>query len=355
MSEFGLGVDTIRTADGIALLVDGEVEGDGGVVARGIEAIDHAGEGDLTFIGDARHAKHWATSSASIAMATRGIDLGDWSTNGRAVIRVANADQAMILVLEFVEAATADLLERPTAGINAGACVDPTATIEEDAVIGPFAVIGARCRIGSGTIVESGVRIYPDATIGANVHLHSGVIIRERCVVGDRSILHAGVVIGSDGFGYRPDPGGVGLRKIPHVGHVEIGADVEIGANSCIDRGKFGATIIGQGSKIDNLCQIGHNVKIGKYVVISGLTGIAGSTTVGDGTLIGGGVGLSDHIRIGVGCQIAGRSGVMNDIPDGEAWAGMPAKDARDAMKEWAVIRRLPEWSKRLRGLLEPR
>ncbi len=355
MSELGLGVESARTADGIALLVDGEVEGDGDASASGIEAIDHAGEGDLTFIGDARHARFWATSSASVALVTRGIDLGDWSADGRAVIRVKDADQAMIQVLELVESAAADIVERPEPGIDPDARIDPTATIEGDVAIGPFAVIGARCRIGSGSVVESGVRIYSDATIGSDVHLHAGVVIRERCVIGDRSILHGGVVIGSDGFGYRPDPSGKGTRKIPHLGNVEIGTDVEIGANSCIDRGKFGPTIIGEGSKIDNLCQIGHNAKIGRCVLISGLTGIAGSTSVGDGTLIGGGVGLSDHLRIGAGCQIAGRSGVMNDIPDGETWAGMPAKEARIAMKEQAVIRRLPEWSKRLKELLDPR
>jgi UDP-3-O-[3-hydroxymyristoyl] glucosamine N-acyltransferase len=352
VNELGLGVETSRTADGIALLVDGEVEGDGNAVARGIESIDHATHGDLTFVGDAHHAKFWPASDASIAMVTHGIALGDWPTKGRAVIRVANADQAMIQILELVEAAATDSFERPAVGIDPDARVDPTATIEDDAAIGPFAVIGARCRIKSGAIVESGVRIYADAIIGIGVHLHAGVVIRERSVIGDRSILHAGVVIGSDGFGYRPDPKGNGLRKIPHVGHVEIGVDVEIGANSCVDRGKFGPTIIGDGSKIDNLCQIGHNVKLGKCVAISGLSGIAGSTTVGDGTLIGGGVGVSDHVRIGDGCQIAGRAGVINDVPDGQTWAGMPAKNARVAMKEQAIIRKLPGWSKKLKELL---
>ena len=353
MSELGLGVEMARTADGIALLVEGEVEGDGSATARGIEAIDHAGEGDLTFIGDDRHARSWAASNASIAMATRGLELGEWSTDGRAVIRVADADQAMIQVLELVEIAAADLIERPETGVDPAARVESTATLADDVAIGPFAVIGARSRIGSGTIVESGVRIYADVTIGAGVHLHTGVVIRERSVIGDRTVLHSGVVIGSDGFGYRPNPDGNGLRKIPHVGHVEIGADVEIGVNSCVDRGKFGPTVIGEGSKIDNLCQVGHNVKIGRCVVISGQTGIAGSTTVGDGTLIGGQVGLRDHIRIGAGCQIAGQSGVINNMPDGKTWAGMPAKDARVAMKERAAIRRLPEWSKQLKKLLD--
>lgn len=355
MNDLGPALDSSRTAAEIAVLVDGSIEGAGDAAVRGIETVEHAVEGDLTFIGDARHARHWADSKASVALVTRELDLGDWDPTSRSVIRVEDADQAMIQMLELIESAAAELADHPAAGVHPDARVDPTATIADDATVGPFVVIGPRCRVGSDACIESGARIYADAVIEDGVHLHANVTIRERCVVGARSILHAGVVIGSDGFGYRPAPDGRGLRKIPHVGHVEIGEEVEIGANSCVDRGKFGPTIIGAGTKIDNLCQIGHNVRIGRCVVISGLTGIAGSTTIGDGTLIGGGTGLSDHIRIGAGCQIAGRSAVMNDIPDGETWAGMPAKEARIAMKEQAVIRRLPDWSKRLKELLDDR
>ena len=355
MSDLGADPHPSRTAAEIAALVEGSIEGDGDAVVHGIDTVEHAKEGDLTFIGDARHARHWAGSKASVALVTRDIDLGEWDAAARAAIRVEDADHAMIQVLEMIEAAAADLVDHPPAGIHPEAVVDPTASVADDATIGPFVVIGPRCRIGSAACIESGARIYADAVIGAEARLHANVTVRERCVVGARSILHAGVVIGSDGFGYRPSPDGRGLRKIPHVGHVEIGEEVEIGANSCVDRGKFGPTVIGAGTKIDNLCQIGHNVRIGRCVAISGLTGIAGSTTVGDGTLIGGGSGLSDHIRIGAGCQIAGRSAVMNDIPDGETWAGMPAKEARIAMKEQAVIRRLPDWSKRLKELLDDR
>lgn len=355
MNDLGPALHSSRTAAEIAALVAGSVEGAEDTVVRGIDTVEHATKGDLTFIGDARHARHWSTSEASVAMVTRDLELGEWDEADRAVIRVEDADQAMIQVLELIEAAVAELADHPPAGVHPDARVDPTASIAEDAKIGPFAVVGPRCRIGSDACIESGTRIYADAVVGEGVRLHANVTIRERCVVGARSILHAGVVIGSDGFGYRPAPDGRGLRKIPHVGHVEIGEDVEIGANACVDRGKFGPTVIGAGTKIDNLCQIGHNVRIGRCVVISGLTGIAGSTTIGDGTLIGGGTGLSDHIRIGAGCQIAGRSAVMNDIPDGETWAGMPAKEARIAMKEQAVIRRLPDWSKRLKELLDDR
>ena len=355
MNVSGLSTDLRgATVTDLAGLVGGDVEGSADLEISGVEALQLAGEGDLTFVGDAKHAKLWAAAKATVALVTRELDLGDWDRDTRAVVRVDDADQAMIAVLETLEQATIALNEKPEIGVHPAAFVDPTAEIGEGVGIGPGAVVGPRVRIGDGCSIESGVRIYADATIGRNVHLHANVVIRERCVLGNDCILHAGVVIGSDGFGYRPDPDGRGLRKIPHLGHVEIGDDVELGANTCVDRGKFGATIVGPGCKIDNLCQIGHNCRIGRSVVISGLTGIAGSTEVGDGTLIGGGCGIADHLQIGAGCQLGARSGLMNDIPAGETWAGFPAKEIRHALKEQAVIRKLPEWSRRLRELCEP-
>ena len=342
------------TARDLATLVSGDLEGGGDVEISGVEALLDASTGDLTFIGDAKHARQWADAKASVALANRDLDLGSWDETQRAVVRVDDADQAMIMVLETLEAATRELADRPPSGIHPSAEIDDTAEVGEDIAIGPGVVIGPRVRIGSGVVIDAGVRLYADAGIGRDSHLHANVVIRERCQIGDGTILHAGVVVGSDGFGYRPAPDGAGLRKIPHLGHVEIGSDVEIGANTCIDRGKFGATVVGDGCKIDNLCQIGHNCRLGRCVVISGLTGIAGSTTVGDGTLIGGGCGLADHLKIGAGCQIGARSGIMNDIPDGETWAGFPAKEIRQALKEQAVIRRLPEWSRKLRDLCDP-
>ena len=347
------GIATATAAD-LAGVVSGELEGLGSAEIRGIEALAESREGDLTFVGDARHAKRWSDSKATVALVGRDLDLGEWDRTRRAVVRVDDADQAMIVVLEALEAATSSLADHPAPGRHPSAVIDETAKVADDAAIGSGVVVGPRVVVGAGVMIDAGVRLYADAVVGARCHLHANVVVRERCVIGDGTILHAGVVIGSDGFGYRPAPDGSGLRKIPHLGHVEIGNDVEIGANTCIDRGKFGATVIGHGSKIDNLCQIGHNCRIGRSVVISGLTGIAGSTTVGDGTLIGGGCGLADHLRIGAGCQIGARSGIMNDIPDGETWAGFPAKEIRHALKEQAVIRKLPEWSRRLRELCEP-
>ena len=347
------GSPTATTAD-LAGLVGGDLEGNAGLEIDGIETLGDAGPGDLTFIGDARHARRWAASEATVALVDRGLDLGEWDSSTRAVVRVDDADQAMIVVLEFLENACSELADGPEPGIHPSATIDPTATISNDAAIGPGVVIGPRATIGPGVALEAGGRVHADVVVAAGAFVHSQVVIRERCLIGENTILHAGVVIGSDGFGYRPAPDGRGLKKIPHLGHVEIGRDVEIGANTCIDRGKFGPTVIGDGSKIDNLCQVGHNCRIGRCVVISGLTGIAGSTSVGDGTLIGGGCGIADHLKIGAGCQLGARSGLMNDIPDGETWGGFPAKEIRHALKELAVIRKLPEWSKRLRELCEP-
>lgn len=342
------------TAEALATLVGGELEGDAAATIRGVEALQWAGEGDLTFVGDAKHAKLWAEASASVALAGRDLDLGDWHREGRAVVRVDDADQAMITVLEALDRIAEDRRDRPAAGVHPSATIDPTATIGDDVAIGAGVVVGPRSSIGDGSTVEAGCRIHADCTIGRGVEIHATVVIRERTVVGDGSILHAGVVLGSDGFGYRPSPDGRGLRKIPHLGHVEIGRDVEIGANTCIDRGKFGATSIGDGTKIDNLCQIGHNCRIGRCVVISGLSGIAGSCTVGDGAQIGGGCGIADHLHIGPGARLAARSGLMHDVPAGETWAGFPAQEIRKAMKEFALVRKLPDWSRRLRDVLDP-
>jgi len=342
------------TAAALATLVDGDLDGDGDAAITGIEALQWAKGGDLTFIGDARHARLWAESAASVALVDRELDLGDWVRPGRAVVRVDDADQAMITVLESLDEVARAGRDAPAVGVHPTASIDPTATVGDDVAIGAGTIVGPRTVIGDGVSIEAGVRIHADCTIGRGVVIHASVVIRERTMVGDGSILHAGVVLGSDGFGYRPSPDGRGIRKIPHLGHVEIGRDVEIGANSCIDRGKFGATSIGDGSKIDNLCQIGHNCRIGRCVVISGLTGIAGSCTVGDGAMIGGGCGIADHLRVGAGARLGARSGLMHDVPDGETWAGFPAHDIRQAMKEFAVIRKLPDWSKKLKELLEP-
>ncbi len=328
----------------------GELVGASDTVIDGLETVHDARAGHLTFIGDAKHALAWGASRASAAIISRKLVKTMSPGEGRTLIIVPDADVAMIAVLE--------LFVRPDvalpASVHPSASIDPTAQIAGGVHVGPFVSIGARSTIGADTVIRAGTQIYHDVIVGEHCYLHANVTIRERSVIGRGVILHGGVQIGTDGFGYRPAPDGRGLLKVPHLGNVVLGDDVEIGANTCVDRGKFGATSIGAGTKLDNLVQIGHNCRIGRACVISGLAGIAGSTVVGDGALIGGGAGIADHLTLGKGVRIAARSGVMNDVPDGETWAGYPAKDARRAMQEAIVARNLPEYLKNLKHLLGP-
>ncbi|MGA1708555.1 MAG: UDP-3-O-(3-hydroxymyristoyl)glucosamine N-acyltransferase [Phycisphaerales bacterium] len=330
------------TAAALAEIVGGELEGAADVAIRGLESVDRAREGDLTFIADSDWASEWPKSAASAALVSRSVTLPDGGPS-RAVIRVDDADAAMITILERF----APEPESPPIGVHPSAVVDPSAIIDPTAAIGPQCCVGAGCRVGARSILVAGVRLYRDAIIGEDSVLHASVTVRERCVIGRRVTLHCGVAVGTDGFGYRPSP--TGLIKVPHLGNVVIGDDVEIGANTCIDRGKFGSTVIGAGTKIDNLCQIAHNCRIGRSCALSGLVGLAGSVTIGDGTLIGGGTGVADHLTIGRGVTIAAKSGVMNDIPDGETWAGYPAQERTQAMREAIAVRKLPDLVKKLK------
>jgi UDP-3-O-[3-hydroxymyristoyl] glucosamine N-acyltransferase len=342
-----------RSIAALADLVGARIEApdgfDGSQVVEGLNTVDRAGPAELTFVGNGKYARLLESSKALAAVVSDSVELAP-AASARAILRVKSADHAMIAILERF--APRELL--PPGGVDRQARIDATARIGAGVRIGAFVTIARGASIGANTTLFDGVHVYEGATIGDGCVLHSNVVIRERCSIGNRCILASGVVIGTDGFGYRPSPDGRGIAKIPHIGSVVIEDDVEIGANSCVDRGKFGATRIGAGTKIDNLCQIGHNCEIGRCVVISGLTGIAGSTKVGDGAQLGGGCGIADHLVIGRGVRLAARSAVMSDIPDGETWAGMPAQDLRHALREIALVRKLPEWHRQLKHLLDP-
>ena len=318
------------------------------LVVTGLDTVDRARAGDLTFVGNGKFAKLVPTTKALAVVVSADVEL---PAEGAPcpVLRVKSADHAMMVILDRF-APTENL---PPVGIDPTARVHPEARIDPSARIGAGVVVARGASIGADTTLFPGVSIYEYATIGAHCVLHANVVIRERCVVGNRVILASGVAIGTDGFGYRPSADGRGIAKIPHIGNVVVEDDVEIGANTCVDRGKFGATRVGAGTKIDNLCQIGHNVEIGRCVVMSGLTGVAGSTRIGDGCRIGGGCGIADHLVIGRGVNLAARSGLMTDIPDGETWGGFPAQELRSALREVALIRKLPEWHRQLKHLLE--
>jgi UDP-3-O-[3-hydroxymyristoyl] glucosamine N-acyltransferase len=328
----------------IARKVSGTVVGDAAGMISGIEQIELAEPGHLTFIGGRKYVPLWEKSRASAALVNETLSVEPGP--GRALIRVGNADLAMAEVLA--------LFEPPAPVAVTG--IHPAATVDPSAVIGEGVTIGAGCYVGAGVHLGPGTKLYPNVTvlddtrIGAQCILWSGVVIRDRCQIGHGCILHIGVSIGGDGFGYRPAADGRSLVKIPHIGTVVLGDGVEIGANSCVDRGKFSATTIGDGTKIDNLVQIGHNCRIGRCCVIAACTGVAGSVTMGDGVMVGGCVALKDHITIGNGARIGGGSGVTGDVAAGATVVGYPAYDHQQALRQWAALKKLPEWMKSQKG-----
>ncbi len=339
-----------HTAGELAERTGGRLVGDDSRPVDSLQTVDKAGPTALTFVGDAKWAKAWTDSRAGTVIVNEDVELPERSGEFTE-IRVKNADHAMIVVLDLFQETAA----MPAVGIHETAVIDASASISADASIGPHCQIGAGCRIASGVVLRNSVTLKEDVEIGEGTLIDSSSVLHDGTRVGRGCILHSNSVIGADGFGYRPSPEGDRLVKIPHLGNVEIDDDVEIGAGTCIDRGKFGATRIGQGTKIDNLCQIGHNCVIGRMCVICGMVGIAGSTEVGDGTRIGGGSGISDHLKIGKGVSIGAGSGLMNDIPDGETWYGVPAGERSRVLREYAAVRKLPEWSKRIKSLLSGR
>lgn len=345
MSAPDLGNMTHYTVQRIAEHVLGEVIGAGDETIWGVNQIDHAVDGQLTFVASDSFAKRWASSNATAGLVGKDIDLEPGK--GRALIRVADADLAMAKVLELF----APALPAPPAGVHDTAVVDPTATLASDVSVGAHVYIGPRSVIGQQSIIHPNVSILDDVTLGAHCVLWPGVVIRERCKLGDRCVLHPNVTIGGDGFGYRRAPDGSGVVKIPQIGTVALGCDVEIGAGTCVDRGKFAATTIGDGTKIDNLCQIAHNCCIGQGCLLAGKVGLAGSVTLGDGVVMGGKASVRDHVTIGDGAMIAALAAVAKDMPAGAKWAGIPAGDVRASIKRHFALAKLPELIKRLQQI----
>lgn len=333
------------TTQQIAELVDGTLAGPADLEVRSLAELDAAQPGQLTFIGSEQYADKWPASQASAALVSRSIELQP--IEGRAVIAVDNADLAMAKVL----AAFAPSTPKPAQGVHRSALVDPSAVLGPGVRVGPNCIVGPRAVISENTVLHANVCVYDDSTVGNDCEIWSGVVIRERCTLGDRCILHPNVVVGADGFGYRVDTssGQPKVVKVPQIGTVKIGSDVELGAGTTIDRAKFDATVLGDGCKLDNLVQIGHNVRLGRMVVIAACCAVGGSCELGDGVMLGGQAAISDHIRVGAGAQIAGGSAVINDVPAGEKWGGMPAKLLKEKMREEIAVRKLPDLLRRLK------
>lgn len=335
------------TTGELAAMLGAELIGPADIALRHIETLDRADGESLTFIRDARYATMWAGNSAAAAIVSRSIPVAGHDPATRALLVVDDADLALVRLLKRM----APGHRGPEPGISDDATVHPGATIGVGVSIGagvrigPDAVVGDRVTINANVVIGAGV------LVGDDTDLRAGVVIEDRCVIGRRVVIHPNVVIGADGFGYRPADDGSGLVKIPHAGIVEIGDGVEIGACSTIDRGKLGATVIGAGTKIDNLVQIAHNCVIGRSCLICGATGIAGSVTIGDGAVIGGGAGIADNLTIGAGAKLGARSGLMHDVPPGEDWIGIPAQPARQYLRIIAAMQRLPELFKQNVGM----
>jgi len=331
------------TTEQINQAVDGTLDGSPAIMITGVEQISEATTNQLTFIREKKYIKLWDQSHASAAIVNNVLDVEPG--RNRALFRVADADLALALVLQLFEP------EPPKCetGIHPSAVVDPTAIIDEGSTISAGCYIGSRVIIGTNTTIYPNVTVLDDSSIGSQTTIWSGTVIRERCRIGNNCIIHPNVTIGSDGFGYRPSPDGRSLVKIPQIGTVIIGNSVEIGAGSCIDRGKFNATSIGDGTKIDNLVQIAHNCKIGRSCVMAGQSGLAGSATLGDGVMMGGGARVRDHVTIGDGAKLGGNAGVISDVAPGKTLFGFPADDYRQILRLWAAQKRLPDLIKQMK------
>ena len=327
----------------IAALVDGRVEGDASVVLTGFAGLDEAGEGDLSFLSNPRYTARVADTRAAAVIVGE-----DWRGTCRGtLIRVGNPDLAFAAVAR-------ELGPRPPVpppGIHAAAVVDPAAKLDADVAVGPCAVVEAGVTIGARSVIGAGCYLGRDARVGCDCRLYPQVSVRENVVMGDRVIVHNGAVVGSDGFGYVRD--GERWEKVPQIGTVEIGDDVEIGANATVDRARFGKTVIGNGVKIDNLVQIAHNVRIGDNTAIAALAGIAGSTVIGRNVQIGGQAGTAGHLTIHDNAIVAAQSGVSKDVPAGSVVFGCPAAPMDKVKRARAHVMRLPKLRQELQELEE--
>jgi UDP-3-O-[3-hydroxymyristoyl] glucosamine N-acyltransferase len=327
------------TAAEIAARLQGEVVGDGSVVLKGFAQADHAQPGDLTF---AENADYFARAEQSAASAI--IVDGQFASSVKVLIRVKQARIAFAKVLAlFFPEPVYPAGVHPTAVVAGSAQIDPTAHV------GPCCVVGEKVRIGPRSVLQGGNHLGADCRLGEEVHLFPNVTLYARTEIGNRVRIHSGAVIGSDGYGYVLDAGI--HRKVPQIGNVIIGDDVEIGANVTIDRGALGSTIIGKGTKIDNLVQIAHNVVVGEHCLLVSQVGVAGSTKLGNYVVVAGQVGITGHLKIGNQVTIAAQAGVMNDIPDGETWLGTPARPDRQAKRQLIAMQHLPDVLRRLAAI----
>jgi UDP-3-O-[3-hydroxymyristoyl] glucosamine N-acyltransferase len=324
----------------LAELVHGQVLGDGDLVITAARPLGEAQAGHITFVEDEKHAHHLHGCPASAAVVPLSVP-----ANGKALIQVADPLYAFVTIVRHLHGRA----EPPPHGIDPRAAVHATAQVGPDAsifplaVVGEASVVGARCQLHSGAVVGRHCRL------GDDVILYPGAVLYDGTVLGNRVIIHANAVIGADGFGYRLQGGR--HVKVPQLGNVEIADDVEIGACTTIDRGTFQATRVGEGTKIDNLVQIGHNCRIGRHNLLVSQLGIAGSSSTGDYVVIAGQVGIVDHVHIGDRSMIGAKAGVTKDVPPGQRMLGAPATPERDQKRILMTLEKLPEIRRDIRHI----
>ncbi len=323
---------------------------DGDIVRGGLElsyggmaSLDAAGPGDVSFLGNEKYHSQFLTTRAGAVLVPRGLAGGPEAS---ALIAVDNPSLAFARVVRHFAAAAAEFVP----GVHPRAFVDPTATLDPGKTrVHPGAVVMSGAVVGDGTEIGPNAVIGEGAIIGCDCRIYANVTVCDRCILGNRVVLQPGAVVGSDGYGYELSGGR--HVKIEQVGIVEIGDDVEVGANTTIDRARFGKTVIGEGTKIDNLVQVAHNVTVGKHCLLVAQSGLAGSSKLGDYVTMAAQAGVAGHVSVGPNTILAGRSGVSTHLPGGEIYSGKPALPLRQDMKLQALVRRLPKLVERVKAL----
>jgi UDP-3-O-[3-hydroxymyristoyl] glucosamine N-acyltransferase len=335
---------TVHTVRSLARQVGGTVLGEGAETSiTGVNDLREAGLSEISFLANSKYEKQARESRAGAILVSR----NEACQLGGTIVQVESPSAAFAHIARIFAPPPIQF----ELGVHPSAVVAPDAHLAEGVSVQPQAVIGPKVRIGAGTVIGAGSVIGAETTIGEHCLVHPLVSIRERCVIGARVILHSGVVIGGDGFGYEFRDGR--HVKIEHTGIVQVDDDVEIGANTTIDRARFGRTHIGAGAKIDNLVMIGHNVVVGPLSIIVSQTGISGSTTLGRGVVLAGQVGLAGHLKVGDGATITAQSGINKDVPAGVTLSGRHARPTREALRIEVLQGRLPELVERLKALEE--
>lgn len=330
------------TVQQLADLVHGKVLGDGALIIQSARPLQDAQDGDVTFVENEKHAQRLEQSRAAAAVVPR-----NFAISGKTLIQVADPLMAFVAVFQHMQG-KAEF--RPT-GIDPRAVIDASAQIGSDPSIGPFVVVGAGTVIGARCHLQSGVSVGRNCRLGDDALLYPNVVIYDDTIIGDRIIIHANAVIGADGFGYRFQQGR--HVKVPQLSNVIVGADVEIGACTCVDRGTFEPTRIGDGTKLDNLVQIAHNCRIGRHNAFAAQVGIGGSSSTGNHVFMGGQAGVSDHVEVGQGAMLGAKTGAFHDVPAGNRMFLYPAQEERDAGRVIACLKKLPAMRKDLLRVLK--